>query len=156
MFKKMKYFSGALTLEQAKSLFRSLCMEHHPDKGGDEEIFKEINAEWEYFLAHSMASAFSEAGDTKTGDNRAQDFADILKDVMQFNCTIEIIGFWIYCFNSFAYKDQLKAMGFWFSMKHKAWIYSGDAKRKIRTGYTLADNRAKWGSEKVREQASLA
>ena len=32
-----------------KKAYRKLCLKHHPDKGGDEHMFKEVNA-GEYFL----------------------------------------------------------------------------------------------------------
>jgi len=33
--------------EDIKKAFRRAALKHHPDKGGDEEMFKEINAAWE-------------------------------------------------------------------------------------------------------------
>ena len=27
-----------------KKVYRKLCLKHHPDKGGDEHVFKEVNA----------------------------------------------------------------------------------------------------------------
>jgi len=35
------------TKEEAKATYRKLANQHHPDKGGDEEKFKEIKAAWE-------------------------------------------------------------------------------------------------------------
>ena len=32
----------AVTGEDLKKAYRKACLKHHPDKGGDEELFKEI------------------------------------------------------------------------------------------------------------------
>ena len=41
----MKYFTKCTTLEELKAEYRRLAMLHHPDRGGDTEIMKEINRE---------------------------------------------------------------------------------------------------------------
>lgn len=65
---------------------------------------------------------------------------------------IEIIGQWIWCFESYEYKEQLKALDFWFSKSKKAWVYSGSKKKLIKTRNKLADIRKKYGSEIVRNK----
>ena len=42
----MKYFTKCTTLEDLKAEYRRLAMLHHPDRGGDTEIMKEINIEY--------------------------------------------------------------------------------------------------------------
>lgn len=42
----MKYFSMSMTLEEAKSTYRSLAKDMHPDVGGDEEEFKILANEY--------------------------------------------------------------------------------------------------------------
>ena len=41
------YFTGCTTKEQLKKRHRELCKKYHPDKGGNEEIFKRMQAEYE-------------------------------------------------------------------------------------------------------------
>lgn len=43
----MKYFTNCKNLEELKKEFRRLAMIHHPDRGGDQEIMKEINNEYD-------------------------------------------------------------------------------------------------------------
>lgn len=43
----MKHFKDISSLENLKKQFRSLAMENHPDKGGDSEIMKQINNEYD-------------------------------------------------------------------------------------------------------------
>jgi DnaJ-domain-containing protein 1 len=35
--------------EEIKKKYRELILKHHPDKGGDEEKFKSVQAEWENY-----------------------------------------------------------------------------------------------------------
>lgn len=43
----MKYFTNCHTLEDLKAEYRRLAMQNHPDCGGDAEIMKAINAEYD-------------------------------------------------------------------------------------------------------------
>lgn len=45
--KQTSYFAGCNTKEQLKKRHRELCMKYHPDKGGDVEIFKKMQSEYE-------------------------------------------------------------------------------------------------------------
>lgn len=38
----MKYFKNLETMEEVKKQYRKLAMKFHPDRGGDEEIFKKM------------------------------------------------------------------------------------------------------------------
>lgn len=147
------YFSTCKTTTEAKKLYRDLMKENHPDLGGSTEAAKQINTEFDAFCGRYMDDAFT-TYKTETGRDTAGNstFASILAAALKINCRVEIIGFWIYAFESYEIKDQLKEMGFWFSKKHRAWVYSGRAKRNIRTKYTTDDVRAMHGSEVVREE----
>ena len=147
------FFSTCKTTSEAKKLYRDLIKENHPDAGGSTETAKVINAEFDTFCDRFMADAFTtyktETGREAYGNDT---FSSILAAALKINCRIEIIGFWIYAFESYEIKDQLKEMGFWFSKKHRAWIFSGTAKRNIRTKYTTNDIRNMHGSEVIREE----
>jgi len=41
------YFKVCKTQEEAKKIYKKLALENHPDKGGDVDIMKEINAQFE-------------------------------------------------------------------------------------------------------------
>ena len=43
----MKYFKDLNSMEAVKKQYRKLAMKYHPDRGGDEETFKQINNEYE-------------------------------------------------------------------------------------------------------------
>jgi hypothetical protein len=148
----MRYFDSPLTLDEAKKIYWKAAQVCHPDHSGSEEDFKDLNSQFQAYCRRAMKFAFGEVGDEKTGTHNAGSFADILAQAMRLNCRIEIIGFWIYAFDSLSVKDQLKDLGFWFSGKHKAWIYSGSVKRRIHTRLSTDDNRSRWGCEVLREK----
>jgi hypothetical protein len=148
----INYFDRPMTIQEAKKIYWTVAQAIHPDHGGTDAEFSDLNNQFQAYCRRAMKGAFDEAGDTKTGENNAGAFADILRAAMLFNCRIEIIGFWIYAFDSLAVKDELKALGFWYSGKHKAWIYSGSVKRRIHTRNSTDDNRARWGCDVVREK----
>ena len=146
-------FDG-MDLVKAQELYRELILKYHPDNSetGDLHEAQNVNAEWQAFTAHVVNAAFAAAENEregKTGNYSATVFAEMLRHVVRWPITIEIIGFWIYAFNSYEYREQLKELGFWFSAKHRAWIYSGRAKMHVRGYKTTDENRAKWGSQTV-------
>lgn len=42
----INFFSGCQTEEQARSRYRDLAKQHHPDKGGDTSTMQEINRQY--------------------------------------------------------------------------------------------------------------
>lgn len=44
------FFTGCTTKEQLKKRHRELCKKYHPDKGGDVETFKRMQAEYERLI----------------------------------------------------------------------------------------------------------
>lgn len=46
---KVRYFSGMNSLEEGKAIFKNLALELHPDKGGSQEDFMELNKQYVQF-----------------------------------------------------------------------------------------------------------
>ena len=152
----MNYFQQCQSIEEAKKHYRELLMQFHPDHAGQEgeditrEIIKQFQSFLNGFMSHSFNSYYEDK-EWKPEADTVYDFQDILQRIINLDCEIEIIGYWIYCFNSKAVKDQLKDLGFWFSGKHKAWIYSGSPKKGRASKKTLDDIRAEKGSQKIQK-----
>lgn len=146
----MKYFENITSIENLKKEYKKLCFRFHPDlNGGDSRPMQEINAEYE-FLLENLAKEFNTDPEQDFTYNWENDrFAEIIQKIITFKMDIEIIGSWIWCFNSFEYKDILKEIGFWFSKSKRAWVYSGSKKSRSRGHYSMDGLREKWGSEKV-------
>jgi hypothetical protein len=150
----MNYFTNCKTIEEAKKIYRELLKQHHPDHAGKEgeaatiEIINEFNT----FLDNAISNSFDEYfadKEEKPDYSTITPFQEILKQVIHLDCEIEIIGYWIYCFNSYSVYKHLKELGFWFSSKHKAWVYSGRKKSRHVTKATLDQLRKLKGNYKI-------
>ena len=151
---KTKWFSKVSSIESLKKEYRKLVMKFHPDHGGSDEIFKEIQNEFENVLESFMFASFTSYEEKygKEANGNMFVFADILKEIISFNMKVEIIGYWIYCFDSYEYKNLLKEKGFWFSKKHKAWVYSGGKKIKRATKHTIDSIKNQYGYTAIRDK----
>jgi hypothetical protein len=132
-------------------------MQYHRDHAGQdgEAVTKEIITQFNDFLNSFMSNSFNsyyEDKEWKPDPEAVTPFQDILQKIINFECEIEIIGFWIYCFNSYEVREQLRELGFWFTNKHKAWVYSGKSKLNITSKKTLNEIRAEKGSQKVEKE----
>lgn len=148
-----KYFTGVKTVEELRKKYRRLLKKYHPDnENGSVEVTQEINAE--YDLVFSILSKEEHSDSQSYTQEENEQFKTILNAIIGYNITIEIIGNWIWCFNCYAYKDQLKSLGFTWCSKKKAWVWhSGEYHRHHKKEIPLNDIRTKYGSQTVRKQA---
>ena len=57
--------SSDATFEEIKSKYKSLAQQHHPDKGGDEEVFKKIKAAYEILIDPVRRKQYDTTGSTQ-------------------------------------------------------------------------------------------
>ena len=114
------YGNGITTVEELRKRYRELLKQHHPDNGGNEEIMKEINTEYDRLFAILSKESKSD-GESTTYDDEAEDkaFREVLNQIIGYSMEIELIGSWIWCFNCYAYKDRLKELGFKFARRKR-------------------------------------
>lgn len=60
----MKYFAQCKNLEELKAEFRRLAMIHHPDRGGDVEVMKAINNEYDALFPALKAKTAAQTTET--------------------------------------------------------------------------------------------
>lgn len=139
-----KWFRNVETVEGLRAAYKELLKQHHPDNGGDLHIMQEINAEYDAVFAVLDSQADSNTGHEEDAALRA-----VLNDIICFNMDIEVIGNWIWCFNSYAYRSRLKELGFKYAPKKKAWTWHYGEYKRFGKEKDLDDIRAKYGSQQV-------
>lgn len=149
----MKWFTKVKTIEALRKEYRRLLKTYHPDNpNGDEQITKEIMEE--YDLVFSILSREEHADHQSYTQEENEQFKAIMNAIIGFNITIEVIGSWIWCFDCYPYKDQLKDLGFTWCSKKKAWTWHGEPyRRRHGKEVSLSHIREKYGSQKVRNQS---
>lgn len=133
----MTYFKNCRTIEDVKETYRKLAKKLHPDCGGDAEEFKKMMAEYTVIFKRLKNVHRTEEKTEQAEQNRTEyqespeDFADIINKVIFMDgVEIEIVGRWIWLSgNTYAYKDDIKAAGFFWSSKHKKWYWNGGTKK---------------------------
>lgn len=154
----MKYFKNIETLEQLKKEYHRLALKNHPDHGGDVEIMKEINAEYQELFAKVKSWHVNKDGETyqKDTDEQSADFINIMDVLAGLDgVTVEIIGTFIWVSgDTKPVKETLKAMGFRWSRNKFCWYLA--PKGYHRWGgktYTLDDIRGMYGTRVYKKAA---
>ena len=148
-----KWFKDVTTIEELRKRYRELLKMYHPDNmNGSTEFTQEINAE--YDLVFSILSREKQEDSQSYTQEENEQFKAIMNAIIGFNITIEVIGSWIWCFDCYFYKDQLKALGFTWCSKKKAWTWHSEPYRRHHgKEVSLSHIREKYGSQKIRNQS---
>lgn len=163
---KKAYFSGVKSVEELKSKYHELVKIHHPDIGGDEEIMKAINAEFDkvFVKVKDIHLKFDgstwEAKGERVDNQKAAEYRKIIMDMFPVilslkGVVIEIVGCWIWITgDTKAYKDILKGCGFWFSGQKQAWYFNGSPKKSKRISYykSYEQVRSHWGATEIKTE----
>ena len=99
-----------------------------------------------YILLHSV---FKYAGDFISVEN----FVEALDLVVKNRIKAEVIGHWLYCFTTPLIGAQLETIGFWYSFKHEAYVYSGNPKDGIADDESLDEIRARLGYQPIKGES---
>lgn len=163
----MKYFNNVSTLEELRKQYKELLKKYHPDnQNGSEEATKTINAEYDSLFKvlkdrHEHKQTNTDSSTEKTDYNNmkwncAEDakLREMLNKIITFkDIRIEIIGNWLWCFDSYGYRKELKELGFEFSYNKKAWHYHTEAfRKKSHRKLSLNDIRSYYGSTEVQAE----
>lgn len=147
----MKYFTDITTLDALKAEYRRLVLKHHPDCGGDTETMKQINLEYEQ-MHEQLKHAWNTTHDAEHQCTEApEEFRGIIEALLKMDgVEVELCGCWLWLSgNTYAYKDQLKALGCSWASKKKmwSWHHKEDGSRFYRGKRSMAEIRSKYGSQ---------
>ena len=159
----LKYFKDCTSKEECKKLYKKLAFIYHPDRGGDTETMKAINAEFDYVMENNIFK--SSKKDTKKDTKKDYDFSssqfkDIISALVRLDgLEIEITGCFIWVTgNTYPQKDIIKSLGFRYSKNKKAWYIAPAEyfaqKRSYKKSYSMNDIRAKYGSTKFESEGN--
>lgn len=163
----MAYFKNVNTLEQLRKQYRDLLKKFHPDNAnGSTEATKVINVEYDRLFkelkdrheSKSTGNGYSKDSNAKADYNSMKyDFAEdaklreMLSKIISFDgITIEVCGNWIWAFDSYNYRKELKELGFKYARNKKAWYWHSDCfRKKSRKTLSMDDIRNYYGSTEV-------
>lgn len=156
----MKYFNNCKTIDDVKKTYRKLAKELHPDNPttGDTEAFKAMQKEYE--AAFDRFKNVHEAQNGGTYYKESTETADMFRNVIDKiihlnNCTIEIVGSWIWVTgDTFNSKVILKDAGFMWASKKKAWYWHSPEEAVAKhSKMSLDEIKEKYGFTAVKTQA---
>lgn len=119
---------SAKNRQELKSIYRKLAFSTHPDKGGDEELFKFVNSLYEKLV---KVVDFDKKTEKYTEDSR--EFINIIKKIIEIvpndvELTLEFRGSWIWLSKNdskkvYSFKNDLKGIGFKWSRGNNQWYW---------------------------------
>ncbi|MDR1689543.1 MAG: molecular chaperone DnaJ [Clostridiales bacterium] len=142
------YFSDCKTIEELKQKYRTLAKKHHPDAGGDAEIMKRINSEYDIRFSKLQKEHNKNSTAEKQNNENPEAWRELIETLMKLQgIIIEICGTWIWLSgNTYPHKDAIKELGFKFAVNKKMW-YLGELSRKNRKSTPMEEIRAEYGSQ---------
>ena len=147
----MKYFANIQNLADLKSLYKALAMANHPDRGGDVEIMKAINVQYEAAFK-ALQNGTQSASEAEAEWEAEAVYMEKIQALANFEgLEIELCGTWIWVTgNTRPAKEALKQAGFFWANKKLAWFWRPeDSKTSNRTERSLHDIRGLHGSKKM-------
>lgn len=154
------FFSGCQTLNDVKQEFRKLALANHPDKGGDAEIMKAINAAYEQAVRRvTLGGKSQKTGFTFTESEvneqirLSEEYQKIINKVAGLDgIAIELVGDWIWITGAtYPHRETLKGAGFFWACKKAAWYFRSEEFKCKTYGkrQSLDEIRAKYGTVKL-------
>jgi hypothetical protein len=133
-----RFFYACQTLDDAKSLYRKLAQQYHPDRGGDTRTMQELNAEYARFQSEFAyrSERTRQTAAHEEGKKTAADYHDLsevietlrvkIEAILNMGLEAELCGLWIWVSgDTRPQKDAIKELGFKWAPDKKLWFFAG-------------------------------
>lgn len=146
------YFADVKTLEDLKKEYHKLVFQYHPDRGGDEEIMKQINNEYDSLFNKLKNTHRNNKGEVFTSKEEnietPEEFKNIVETLMRMkDIKIEIIGCFVWVTGETKqYRQALKEMRFQWHSKKQAWYLKPITYRCRKKNYSFDEIRDMFGT----------
>lgn len=159
------FFEDCRTQEDIKKAYRRECIRLHPDNGGSEELFKQMQQDFKRMFdkvknvhVNKDGEFYEKSGEYATSET-AEEFMDIIDSLNNLpELEVEICGTWLWISgNTKPVKEKLSALGCKWSQNKRMWYYQRDGlKRFHKRAWTIDQIRGVYGSQKVRNGVKMA
>ncbi len=146
----MNYFKDCKTIDEVKTLYRTLAKENHPDKGGNTETMQRINSDYSFACAMIAKGQNLSEDETEEIILNAERYKEALNKIIHLQgLIIELVGAWIWVTgNTYEHRAALKGAGFIYAHKKVAWYFrTEEYKTKNRHAMSLDEIKSKYGSK---------
>ncbi len=127
-------FEKIETLEDLKKLYRDLALKHHPDRGGDVEVMKKVNALYDEFFELLKDTHKNKEGQTYTKETQetSYEFKEVIEELIKMDgIHFEVIGSFIWISgNTKEHKKALKLLKFRWHSKKMMWYKPPEGYRR--------------------------
>jgi hypothetical protein len=139
-------FDSVTGINEAKKIYKQLAKILHPDIGGSEEAFKQLNHIYNEIIEKKLYTSSEGKFDIE--------LEKIISHILHYeNIVIEVVGSWIWVSgDTRAIKERLKELSFKWAMKKKMWYY-GEMKQKNPKPKSMDEIKAKYGCERVKGES---
>ena len=124
-----RFFDHLHTAAEVKAEYKRLAKLHHPDVGGDTATMQAINAQYTDAIHRIQRTGerptASAAASTQRHVDIPEEFITVINAVIGLHgVDIDLVGDWLWATgNTYANRDALKAAGFRFASKKRAWYW---------------------------------
>lgn len=149
-----KLIKSVETLEELKQAYKKLALIHHPDRGGNEELMKQLNNEYDELFEKLKSVHKNKEGviynkETQEEPRYWKEIIAQLLGLKMVDVTIEVIGSFLWVSGkTMPYKDELKKLEMKWSRGKESWYLSPPGYKKYtHKKYDLDDIRGMYGSQ---------
>lgn len=139
-------------LDSLKKQYHKLAKIYHPDKGGTDAQFRELNNEYDKLFKKLLSGSNLTEDQKKNEIVIDENLREALNAVISLpGINIELVGQWIWISGlTFAVRSELKGAGFMWAPKKQMWYYAG-VESAGRGKSDINEIRAKYGTTSIKK-----